>query len=155
MEPEKKDPTRYRTKEELISDMMNMSASEDKAAGMIETSEAMMNEFAKNIKDLTNNFLNDLREKMESQTKDVADRNNRGALIGLVGFNTFHEMVCVMLSVSSDVASLGRIGLPSFIKHAAEHYEQAALRDSLEMMTSSLLEKIMKFGPEPKKEDLS
>jgi hypothetical protein len=37
------------------------------------------------------------------------------------------------------VASLGRHGMPNFVKHAAQHYEQASIKDAFEMMTTDLL----------------
>lgn len=151
---ELKDPARYKNREELLSELVKLSASEETANSLIDASKDLTVEFTKNFKDLTNKFLNDLRSNLEDKITEI-DGDRRGMMIGLIGFNAFHEIVCVMLTGCAEVASLGRVGLPDFVKHAAQHYERAAVKDTVEMMTSSLLEMIMRSGTEPSKEDLS
>jgi hypothetical protein len=150
-------PARYRSREELVSELIKHSASEDMANILIDKSKVLVGEFAKDFQVLTNEFLSKLRVALEEATNEISGEN-RSLLIGLVGFNIFHEMVCIIMTGCAEVASLGKQGLPSFVKHAAEHYEMAAIKDTVEMMKSDLMEMIMRGARQNKvqnKEDLS
>jgi hypothetical protein len=117
----------------LVEELTKMIGDADTAQQLVDSTTGLVDVFADSLTKLIGDTLIQLKEAIEKSGFNVKsiNSNDKDRAIGKIGICCIDDMVCILLAETATAATLTDSNLPSFVKHACEHYEKAAVSNAL------------------------
>ncbi len=140
---------------ELLEKVTKYTGNIDLSADIITSINTAVNEFDRSLYDYLHKHIEKLHAMVSEKAKSIEDTESRSSFTHILGLFVIEETLSVLFQSASELSVVSKLRQSLFVFKAAEMFEMVFNTMTIQNLSSSLMDMILKNKPEPKKENLS